>query len=104
MEWEDFDKKTGIWTIRSKPRCPTLYGLGWKLKWDKWRQVPLFDDAIELLEYLPRQEKVYGTVPDRDENNEIIGHEIYPANFVFPKKGRFKPRVSRKASWTSGEA
>jgi len=43
-------------------------------------------------------------VPDRDENNEIIGHEIYPANFVFPKKGRLKPRVSRKASWTSGEA
>ncbi len=86
MEWEDFDEKTGIWTIRSKPRCPTFYGLGWKPKWDKWRQVPLFDDAIKLLEYLPRQEKVYGTVPVRDENKEIIGHELYPANFVFPKK------------------
>ena len=62
------------------------YGLGWKPKWDKWRQVPLFDDAVELLEYLPRQEKVYGTVPVRDENKEIIGHKIYPANFVFPQK------------------
>ena len=86
MEWEDFDEKTVIWTIRSKPRCPTFYGLGWKPKWDKWRQVLLFDDAVELLEYLPRQEKVYGTVPVRDENKEIIGHKIYPANFVFPKK------------------
>ena len=86
MEWEDFDEKTGIWIVRSKPRCPTFYGLGWKPKWDKWRQVPLFDDAIELLEYLPRQEKVYGMIPDRDENNEIVGHKIYPANFVFPKK------------------
>ena len=86
MEWEDFDEKTGIWIVRSKPRCPTFYGMGWKPKWDKWRQVPLFDDAIELLEYLPRQEKVYGTVPVRDENKEIIGHDFYPANFVFPKK------------------
>jgi hypothetical protein len=48
--------------------------------------VPLFDDSIELLEYLPRKEKVYGTVPVRDENKEIIGQEFYPANFVFPKK------------------
>ena len=32
MEWEDFDEKTGVWTIRSKPLCPTLYGLGWKPK------------------------------------------------------------------------
>ena len=97
-------EKTGVWTIRSKPLCSTFYELGWKPKWNKWRQVSLFDDAIELLEYLPRREKAYGTVPDHDENNEIIGHEIYPAYFVFPKKGRFNPRVSRKASWTSGEA
>jgi len=86
MEWEDFDEKTGVWTIRSKPRCPTFYGLGWKPKWDKLRQVPLFDEAIELLEYLPRQEKVYGTVPVRDENKEIIRYDFYPANFVFPIK------------------
>ena len=86
MEWEDFDEKTGVWTIRSKPRCPTFYGLGWKPKWDKCRQVPLFDEAIELLEYLPRQEEVYGTVPDRGENSVIVGHKIYHANFVFPRK------------------
>ncbi len=86
MEWEDFDEKTGIWNIRSKSRCPTFYGLGWKPKWDKWRQVPLFDDAIELLGYLPKREEVYGTVPDRDESRKIVSHKNYPANFVFPKK------------------
>ena len=86
MEWEDFDEKTGIWTIRSKPRCPTFYGLGWKPKWGKLRQVPLFDEAIELLECLPRQQEVYGTVPVRDGNKEIIRYDFYPANFVFPKK------------------
>ena len=86
MEWEDFDEKTGIWTIRSKPRCPTFYGLGWKPKWGKLRQVPLFDEAIELLECLPRQQEVYGTVPVRDGNKEIIRYDFYPANFVFPIK------------------
>jgi integrase len=86
MEWEDFDEKTGIWTIRSKPRCPTFYGLGWKPKWGKLRQIPLFDEAIELLECLPRQQEVYGTVPVRDENKEIIRYDFYPANFVFPIK------------------
>ena len=86
MEWEDFDEKTGIWTIRSKPRCPTFFGLGWKPKWGKLRQVPLFDEAIELLERMPRQDKVYGTVPVRDENKEIIRYDFYPANFVFPIK------------------
>jgi len=86
MEWEDFDEKTGVWTIRKKPRCPTFYGLGWKPKWGKLRQVPLFDEAIELLESLPRQQEVYGTVPVRDENKEIIRYDFYPANFVFPKK------------------
>jgi integrase len=86
MEWEDFDEKTGIWTMRSKPRCPTFFGLGWKPKWGKLRQVPLFDEAIELLERMPRQDKVYGTVPVRDENKEIIRYDFYPANFVFPIK------------------
>ena len=86
MEWGDFDEKNRIWAIRSKPHCPTFYGLGWKPKWDKWRQVPLFDDAIELLKCMPRHKKAYGTVPVRDEKKKIIGHEIYPANFVFPKK------------------
>jgi integrase len=86
MEWEDFDEKTGIWTIRSKPRCPTFYGLGWKPKWGKLRQVPLFDEAIELLECLPRQQEVYGTVPVRDGNKEIIRYDFYPTNFVFPIK------------------
>lgn len=28
MEWEDFDEKTGIWTIRSKLRCPTFLWAG----------------------------------------------------------------------------
>ena len=32
MEWEDFDEKTGIWTVRSKPRSPTFYWQGWKPK------------------------------------------------------------------------
>jgi hypothetical protein len=35
---------------------------------------------------MPRQDKVYGTVPVRGENSGIVGHKIYPANFVFPKK------------------
>jgi hypothetical protein len=65
---------------------PHLLGLGWKPKWDKSRPVPLFDDAIELLESLPRRGEVYGTVPDRDESSKIVGHKNYPANFVFPKK------------------
>ena len=86
MEWEDFDEKTGVWTMRSKPRCPTFFGLGWKPKWGKLRQVPLFDEAIELLERLPRQQEVYDTVPVRDENKEIIRYDFYPANFVFPIK------------------
>ena len=86
MEWEDFDEKNGVWSIRSKPQCPTVYGLGWKPKWDKWRQVPLFDDAIELLKSMPKHKNVFGRVPVRDENKEIIRYETYSANFVFPKK------------------
>ena len=65
MEWEVFDEKTGIWTIRSKPRCPNFYGLGWKPQLGKSRQVPLFDDYIQLLERLHRQQEVlrYGSCP-----------------------------------------
>ena len=79
MEWEDFDEKNGVWSIRSKPQCPTVYGLGWKPKWDKWRQVPLFDDLIELLKSMPKHKNVFGRVPVRDENKEIINYEIHSA-------------------------
>ena len=59
---------------------------GVEAKLDKWRQFPLFDDAIELLQSLPRHKNVYGRIPVRDENKEIISYETHSANFVFPKK------------------
>ena len=34
---------------------------------------------------MPKLEDVYGKISVRNEKKEIIGQEIYPANFVFPK-------------------
>ena len=48
MEWRDV--LDGVWTIRSKPDCPTVDGMGWSPKWNKNRVVPLISEAIEVLE------------------------------------------------------
>jgi integrase len=110
-EWEDFDLNQGIWHIKSKPKCPTLFGLGWYPKWRKERDVILFQEAIDILSKMPKV-KSSGKVAIRNEKGKIIDGKTYPANFIFPKKevrimsdGTKKKIFSRvdsiKRSWAS---
>ena len=84
-EWDDFDLKNGVWNIEEKTICPTKYGLGWSPKWGQNRQIILFQEALDILRSMPKVNTI-GKVPIRNSNEEIIGHETHPANFVFPKK------------------
>ncbi|MBF0279888.1 MAG: tyrosine-type recombinase/integrase [SAR324 cluster bacterium] len=84
-EWSDFDLEKGIWFIRHKPNCPTKEGIGWSPKWHKERVVPLFPEAIKLLQSLPRYEDVFGNVLIRNESRGIVDRKLVPAQFVFPK-------------------
>lgn len=84
-EWQDFDFAHGIWKIQSKPRCPTRFGLGWKPKRDKYREVPLFPEALAVLQRMPHHETV-GKVPVRDEQGRIVNHTSHAAHFVFPRQ------------------
>jgi integrase len=84
-EWADFDFDQGIWYVRIKPNCPTMEKLGWAPKWYKERDVILTAEAMELLKSMPVVES-NGAVQIRDKDGKIVGHERYPAHFVFPKK------------------
>ncbi|MBL6988673.1 MAG: tyrosine-type recombinase/integrase [Bacteriovoracaceae bacterium] len=72
LEWNDI--QDGIWYIKYKPKCPTKYGMGWKPKWGKEREVYLSPTALEILEYLPRHQTVGYTSSDSTP---------HLANFVF---------------------
>ncbi|MBU2514011.1 site-specific integrase [bacterium] len=107
-EWSDFDLIEGIWKIRIKPKCPTINGLGWYPKWKKPRDVILFPEALNLLRSIEKVETI-GKVGIRDQNHKIVGHKIYPAQFVFPKKefltqddGKVLTRYSRVDSIETG--
>lgn len=85
-EWEDFDLEVGVWRIRKKPKCPTIHRLGWSPKREKARDVYLLPEALEILKHLPRYDDVYGKVRKKNQAGEVIGHDLYPANFIFPKR------------------
>ena len=91
-EWDDFDLEAGIWRIRSKPECPTAEGLGWQPKWGKSRNVPLFDEALEVLRRRleARPLVTEGWTLLRDKEGVVIGKETGEAQFVFCRTGRRK--------------
>jgi integrase len=77
LEWDDIDLQTRKLRLKTKKNCPTRYGLGWKPKWSKEREVDLNDMAMMILKRLPRLKSV----------GYIKGHSNpYPANFVFVTK------------------
>ncbi|MGK5083241.1 tyrosine-type recombinase/integrase [Bdellovibrionota bacterium FG-1] len=79
LEWTDVVDR---WVrLRSKPRCPTKHGLGWKPKWGKDREVYLNDTALLILNSLPRVVSVGFVKGDPTP---------HPANFVFVTKDRKK--------------
>ena len=84
-EWEDFNLAEGIWRIKIKPECPTVEGLGWQPKWGKSRDVPLFKEAIEVLQrrMLSRPLKTEGHVLIRNNDGRVSGKECHETQFVF---------------------
>ena len=99
-EWQDFDLENDIWHIRIKPDCPTKHELGWSPKWKKKRDVILFQEALDILKSMPRV-KSFGKVSLRDEKGKIVETNIYPANFIFPKKETKKlPDGSKEVVYT----
>lgn len=87
LEWPDI--VDGVWRIRSKPNCPTRFGIGWTPKWLKERDIVLTPVALRVLERIPRLASV-GYI-----SNDLTP---YPANFVFTVKdrGKNKPLGQRR--------
>ena len=95
----DLDLEKGVWWIKKKDFCPTKYGLKWSAKRGKERKVPLLLETIELLKSMPRHQAV-GRVPIRDEKQKIIGYDIHPTQYLFPKKSiRKLPSGVREISY-----
>lgn len=91
LEWPDIEN--GVWHIRSKPDCPTRFGIGWAPKWGKERRVVLSPRAIEVLSRLTRYPVVYGYVTLSQCERlkaRMDGRKAkpvgYPAQFVFSIK------------------
>ncbi len=102
LEWSDLDFKNKVWVIKEKPLCPTPYGMGFKPKHGRTREVKLTNRAIEVLDSIPHRES-FGYIP-KDSTP-------YPANFIFTSKDyrknfskedcRWCRPNSIKNSWTS---
>jgi hypothetical protein len=82
------------------PDCPTKSGLGWRPKWNKSRDVILFQEALDILGSMPKL-KTYGKISKRDEKGKVFESKTYSANFVFPKKETKKlPDGSKEIVYT----
>lgn len=87
LEWPDI--VDGVWRIRSKPNCPTRFGMGWAPKWMKERDIVLSPVALRVLDLIPKASSVGYISKDPTP---------YPANFIFTCKDRGyeKPKGQRR--------
>jgi len=90
LEWTDIDFKNKVWRIQEKPLCPSPYGMGFRPKHGKSREVLLTKRAIEILDSIPQRESV-GYIPK--------DNTPYSANFVFTSKDLRKNYSKTKPLW-----
>ncbi len=78
LEWDDVDLGSSLAKVRTKPGCPTRYGLGWAPKWRKERIIPLTEEAQRILRGMEPHPATFGRVGKRGE--------LHPARFIFTKR------------------